>query len=149
MPWTGARFGSVRDREIGEVVRGVFSFRTPFSGGGEVSDVTLSAITSALGGLAERQRVIADNTANIQTQSFLAGQINFEDALSQALAGGGDVGSVSPTISRSMDPTRPNGNNVNLEEQTLLGIDTTLRYQLMLRAADDKFGQLRDVLRGS
>lgn len=149
MPWTGTRFGSVRDREIGRFVRGVFSFRFLFFWGGEVSDVTLSAITSALGGLAERQRVIADNTANIQTQSFLAGQVNFEDSLQQTLAGGSDPSSVGPTISRSLDPTRPNGNNVSLDEQTLLGMDTTLRYQLMLRAADDKFGQLRDVLRGS
>lgn len=113
-----------------------------------MSDVTLTAITSALSGLSERQRVIADNTANIQTQGFLAGQVGFEDALSQALSSGGNV-DVAATVSRSLDPTRPDGNNVNLDQQTMLGMDTTLRFQLMLRAADDKFGQLRDVLRGS
>lgn len=113
-----------------------------------MSDVTFSAITTALRGLSERQRVIADNTANIQTQGFLAGQVSFEGALQQALVGGGDT-DVAPTVSRSLDPTRPNGNNVNLDQQTLLGMDTTLRFQLMLRAADDKFGQLRDVLRGA
>jgi len=113
-----------------------------------VSDVTLTAITTALRGLAERQRVIADNTANIQTPGFLAGGVQFEGALQQALAGGSSP-DVTPSIERSMDPTRPDGNNVNLDHETLLGIETTLRYQLMLRAADDKFGQLRDVLRGS
>lgn len=113
-----------------------------------MADVTLTAISTALTGLSERQRVIADNTANIQTQGFLAGQVQFEDSLQQALVSGGDP-NVAPAISRSLDPTRPNGNNVNLDQQTLLGIDTTLRFQLMLRAADDKFGQLRDVLRGS
>jgi flagellar basal-body rod protein FlgB len=113
-----------------------------------MSDVTLDAITSALTGLSERQRVIADNTANINTYNFLAGRVQFEDSLQQALSSGSSP-DVTPTVSRSLDPTGPDGNNVSLDQETLLGIETTLRFQLMLHAADDKFAQLRDVLRGS
>ncbi|HUW78803.1 MAG TPA: hypothetical protein VMV52_08675 [Candidatus Nanopelagicaceae bacterium] len=117
-----------------------------------MTDVTLDAITAALTGLSARQNVIADNTANLGTAGFLAGRVQFEDSLQQALSSG-TVGSggtnVTPTITRSLDPTGPDGNNVSLEKETLLGIETTLQYQLMLHAADDKFAQLRDVLRGS
>ncbi len=113
-----------------------------------MSDVTLAAITSALTGLSERQRVIADNTANINTPGFLAGRVQFEAVLEQALHSGSSP-EVAPSVARSLDPTRPDGNNVNLEQETLDGLETMLRYQLMIRAADNKFGQLRDVLRGS
>jgi flagellar basal-body rod protein FlgB len=112
-----------------------------------VSDVTLSALHTALRGLAERQRVIADNTANLQTPGFLAGRVSFEDELAQALRSGSDV-DVAPQHDQSLEPTRTDGNNVNLDRETLLGTDTELRYQLMVRAVDSKFGLLRTAIRG-
>ena len=41
--------------------------------------VSFVALNSALDGLALRQRVIADNVANIHTSGFLAGRVAFED----------------------------------------------------------------------
>ena len=34
------------------------------------------------------------------------------------------------TTARSLEPTRTNGNNVNLDNETLVGVETGLRYQL-------------------
>ena len=39
--------------------------------------VTFVAMNSALDGLAMRQRVIADNIANLQTPGFRAGRVSF------------------------------------------------------------------------
>ena len=115
-----------------------------------MSDVTMSALHTALRGLAERQRVIATNTANIQTPGFLAGRVSFEDELAQALTDGdeGQVAGLGPTHQTSLEPTRMDGNNVNLDRETLLGTDTELRYQLMIRAVDAKFGLVRTAIRG-
>jgi flagellar basal-body rod protein FlgB len=126
-----------------------------------LEDVTSSAIHLALGGLAKRQRVTADNIANIETPGFLAGRVQFEDALRAAVASGqtapgNSTGAVDYTqdasgaagIQRSIEPTRENGNNVNLDHETISNIDTKLRYQLMLRAMDDRFGLLGDVVKG-
>lgn len=110
-------------------------------------DVTITALHSALTGLAERQRVISDNIANIQTPGFLAGKVDFESSLSAALAAG-DNADVAPTVARSLEPTREDGNNVNLDEETLSNIDTGLQYQLMVRAIDQKFANLRTAMRG-
>jgi flagellar basal-body rod protein FlgB len=110
-----------------------------------LEDVTGAALRSALTGLAQRQRVIADNVANIQTPNFLARKVKFEDALSDAVSSGS--GTVAPTTATSLEPTREDGNNVNLDEETLSNIDTNLRYQLMLRAVDSKLAILRDSLR--
>ena len=49
----------------------------------------------------------------------------------------------------SLEPTRLNGSNVNLDEETLSHIDTTMRYQLTLRALDSKYGMLRDAIKGA
>ena len=103
--------------------------------------VTSVALSSALDGLALRQRVIADNVANIQTPGFLAGRVSFEDSLSAAVAGGS--GAVSPSVARSLEPTREDGNNVNLDTETVSNVDTQLRYQLATQAMDGQFSSLR------
>lgn len=112
------------------------------------SDSAMLAIQSALSGLAARQRTIADNVANINTPGFLAGRVEFEAALKSAVAGG-DAPAVRPTVARSLEPTREDGNNVNLDRETLLNVDTGLRYSLMLRAADHEFGVVRAAMRTS
>ena len=109
-------------------------------------DIAMYAISSALDGLAARQRAIADNVANINTPGFLAGRVQFEDALASAVAGGDTSASVT-SIDRSLEPTREDGNNVNLDRETLLNVDTGLRYSLMLRAADHEYGVLRASMR--
>ncbi|GAA0609644.1 flagellar basal body rod protein FlgB [Sporichthya brevicatena] len=110
-------------------------------------NVAMYAITSALDGLAARQRAIADNVANINTPGFLAGKVQFEDALASAVATGDTSGGPTWSIARSLEPTRTDGNNVNLDRETLLNVDTGLRYSLMLRAADHEFGILRASMR--
>ena len=111
-------------------------------------DVTTVALHSALSGLAMRQRTIADNIANINTPGFLAGKVQFESALKDALASGQSP-DVAPSVARSLEPTREDGNNVNLDEETLSNIDTGLRYQLALRAMDNQFSMLRSAMRTS
>ena len=101
----------------------------------------------ALDALAKRQRVIADNISNIETPGFLAGRVSFEDALAQAL-NDGDPGEATASVARSLEPTREDGNNVNLDHETLSNVDTGLRYQLVLRALDSRYGLLHDVIKG-
>jgi flagellar basal-body rod protein FlgB len=111
-------------------------------------DVSSAALRVALTGLAQRQRVIADNIANVETPNFRAGKVQFEAALQAAVDAGRSPGSVQPTIGRSLEPTRPNGNNVNLDQETLSNVDTNLRYQLTLHALDGKYSLLRNVIKG-
>jgi len=111
-------------------------------------DLTLGALHAALSGLAARQRVIATNTANIETPGYLAKRVSFERELASALQNGGDAGAVTGTMKTSLEPTRMDGNNVNLDSETLMGTDTEMRYQLMVRAVDAKFGLLRDAIKG-
>ena len=114
-----------------------------------LGDVTMSALHQALSGLALRQRTIADNVANIETPGFLAGKVDFEDSLRSTLAAGGDPATASPTTARSLEPTNTNGNNVNLDDETVISTETGLRYQLALNALDGKYSLLRTALQAS
>ncbi|SEJ56353.1 flagellar basal body rod protein FlgB [Demequina mangrovi] len=106
--------------------------------------VSFEAMSSALDALSLRQRTIADNIANIQTPGYTARKVVFEDALAAAVADGN--GTVEATMARSLEPTREDGNNVNLDTETLSNIDTGLRYQLATRALDGKFTAIRTAM---
>jgi len=114
-------------------------------------DVSSAAMHVALTGLAQRQRVIANNIANVETPNFHAGRVQFESALQGAVSSTdstSEIGAVTPDTAESLEPTRLDGNNVNIDHETLSNIDTNLRYQLVLRALDAKYANLRTVIRG-
>ena len=111
-----------------------------------IGDVTMTALHSALSGLAERQRVTADNIANINTPGYLAGRTDFESALRGALQGGTTPSVDGGTVARSLEPTNEVGNNVNLDRETVISTETGLRYQLALNALDSKYSLLRSAL---
>jgi flagellar basal-body rod protein FlgB len=112
-----------------------------------IADATSTALHAALSGLAQRQRVTADNIANIQTPGFLAGRVDFESQLRGALGNGETPAINGGTVARSLEPTNTNGNNVNLDNETIMATETGLRYQLALNALDGKYNLLRTALR--
>jgi flagellar basal-body rod protein FlgB len=103
---------------------------------------------SALRGLSLRQRTIADNIANIETPRFLAGKVDFESQLRDAVRSG-DTAFAAPSTARSLQPTRIDGNNVNLDEETLAAQETGLRYELAVTALTNKFNGLRTAIGGA
>ncbi|QAY60079.1 flagellar biosynthesis protein FlgB [Microbacterium protaetiae] len=110
-----------------------------------LDSVTITALSSALDALSQRQRAIADNIANINTPGYHAKRVQFEDALAAAVATGDGHATVS--VGESLEPTRLDGNNVNLDTETLSSIDTTLRYQFASQAVDGPFSAVRTALR--
>jgi flagellar basal-body rod protein FlgB len=112
-----------------------------------LDDVTSVTLHTALSALTLRQRVTANNIANIETPNFHAGKVSFENVLNEALANGDSPADVTPTVRTSLEPTREDGNNVNLDEETISSYDTQLRYETSLRALDNKFGLLKDVIK--
>jgi flagellar basal-body rod protein FlgB len=112
-------------------------------------DVSYSSLRVAVAGLSARQTAIADNIANIETPGYQARKVKFEEALTHAVDNGESPASVRPSVLTSLEPSRLNGSNVNLDEETLSHIDTTMRYQLTLRALDSKYSMLRTAITGS
>ena len=112
-----------------------------------LESVTSAALASALDGLAARQRAIAHNIANVNTPGYTAERVSFEDALARSVAQGD--GHAASTVARSLEPTRLDGNNVNLDTETLSNVDTVLRFQFASQAAGGQFSSIRAALRTS
>lgn len=109
--------------------------------------VTMNALTSALDGLALRQRTIAQNIANVNTPNYHAKVVSFENALAQSVSAGDGTSVATTTASDA--PTRQDGNNVSLDSETLNNIETVLRYQFATRAVNMDFQATQSALRTS
>lgn len=109
--------------------------------------VTSVALESALDGLAMRQRAIANNIANVNTPGYHAERVSFEDTLAQSVRNGD--GHATATKATSLEPTRLDGSNVNMDTETLSNVDTVLRYQFATQAASGTFNGIRTALRSN
>lgn len=107
--------------------------------------VSSVALQSALNSLALRQRTIASNISNVNTPGYHAQRVTFEAALAKSVKAGS--GAVEAATSRSLEPTRLDGSNVNLDTETLSNIDTVLRYQFATQAVGGEATSLRTALR--
>jgi flagellar basal-body rod protein FlgB len=112
-----------------------------------LDDIASVTLTTALSGLAARQRVTANNIANIETPNYKAQQVSFESSLADAI-NSGDPLQASITETSQNGPVSANGNNVNLDTETVTDEKTQLQYQLLSGALTSKFSLLETVIKG-
>ena len=110
----------------------------------DIASVTLS---TALSALAQRQRVSANNIANLETPDFSASSVSFEDSLRAAVAAG-DPASAQVTVTPTGETPGLNGNNVDLDTETITDEKTQLQYSLLSGAISAKFSLIDTVIKG-
>jgi flagellar basal-body rod protein FlgB len=86
-------------------------------------DVTSSALEVAIRGTEQRQTVLANNLANVNTPGFKRSDVSFQGALADALqSSGGDTSGVDATpFSTTTDSStsmRADGNNVDVDTES-------------------------------
>jgi len=112
-----------------------------------LDDITSVTLSTALSGLAQRERVSANNIANIDTPNFSASRVNFEDALRSAVAAG-DPASASFSVTGTGETPGVNGNNVDLDTEVVDDEKTQMQYSLLSGAISAKFSLIDTVLKG-
>ncbi len=113
------------------------------------TDAVGSALWAALDGLSMRQRVAADNIANMDTPGFIASRVDFESSLRGALADGVVTRSeAGPVHSASTATPGADGNNVDLAAETMTAMQATFRYQLLSRAVGDRAALVTTAIGG-
>lgn len=112
-----------------------------------VSDATMRALHASLTGLNARRQAAEDNIANIETPGYLAKKVDFEGSLRQAIDRG-EPADYSVDVTRSLAPTRMNGNNVAIDEEIVGLTETALRHQLVVEAMNGKYRLLRTSIMG-
>jgi flagellar basal-body rod protein FlgB len=129
----------------------------------------MQAARAALGGLSRRQEAISANVANIDTPGYQRRSVNFESALQAELETESDPKG-SPKTLRTSDPrhitkngsatdlgaveqrdvvsTRNDSNNVSIDEEMTLMVETQIRYQALTQSLGRRISTLRTVIRG-
>lgn len=110
----------------------------------DIASVTLS---TALSALAQRERVSANNIANLETPNFSASSVSFEDSLRAAVAAG-DPASARFSVTPTGETPGLNGNNVDLDTETMTDEKTQLQYSLLSGAISAKFNLIDTVIKG-
>jgi flagellar basal-body rod protein FlgB len=95
----------------------------------------------------DREQTIAANMANVDTPGYHTKDVNFKQALMQA----GDNGGVQLTpvvneVSGLLE--RPDGNNVNLDRESMLLAQSQLQYQMGTQLVKSQFHQLLSAING-
>ncbi|MEQ6901945.1 flagellar basal body protein [Nocardioides sp. YIM 152588] len=109
------------------------------------SDAVGLVLHTAINGLSLRQRVTADNIANLDTPGFRASAVDFESALETAIARGQLDTPISASTAPTQTPVGENGNNVDLRKESMAAIQTQYQYQIMGRAISDRHTILATV----
>jgi flagellar basal-body rod protein FlgB len=110
-----------------------------------ITDATSVTLRQALDGLQQRQDAIAANVANLETPDYLARVVDFEDSLRTAIQSG-EPSSFAVSEQRSMAATRLNGNNVNIDNEIMLGSETLLRQRLVIQGLNAKYSIMRTAI---
>lgn len=123
----------------------------------------LQHLKTALGAYARRQKVVADNIANVETDGFKAREYKFEDMLRKAQGNGlrgfkthenhipVGLKDISETSGESVyqNTGYDNGiNDVNVDTEMTELATTELSYRLATRVLSMKYSQLREAVSG-
>ncbi|RNC29538.1 MAG: Flagellar basal body rod protein FlgB [Candidatus Dichloromethanomonas elyunquensis] len=123
----------------------------------------LTLLEGGLDGLSLRNKVLADNIANVDTPNFKRSDVNFENVL-QAALGGEDPGQLelkrtSPlhlsgfavsgadfVIQDQSTSYRNDGNNVDIDAEMTKLAENTIEYNALTRSLSSHLALLRQVI---
>jgi flagellar basal-body rod protein FlgB len=121
-----------------------------------------NTLVNALNGLSARQKVIANNLANINTPGFKRSTVQFEKVLQESIANGKYNGvrlkttnpkhitvnksDSFPVVTDQSTGMRNDGNNVDMEQEVAQLTKDTLLYYSLVQLVNQNFSQLRTVV---
>jgi flagellar basal-body rod protein FlgB len=130
---------------------------------------TVDLLHRAMSASAVRREVIANNMANANVPNFKRSMVNFESELKRALNTEKQKPALELTqthpshfsnykardyrdvqIRRVLDYTSQynnNGNNVDMEQETMLSLENQMAYTLFAKSVEFEFDQVSQVLR--
>jgi flagellar basal-body rod protein FlgB len=111
---------------------------------------TFSAIQMMQGYLqvvTDRQQQITSNIANVDTPGYHSKDVNFQTAMRQVMNGSSNL-QMQPVSQEEFGLTeRPDGNNVDIDRESLLLSQTQLQYQLGVQLVKSQFHTLLTAIK--
>ncbi len=90
----------------------------------------------------ERQRLVVTNMANADTPGYHTRDLNFRAAIQQVVDSDGEAQLHPATTELSGLPERPDGNNVNIDRESMMLSEVQLQYQMGVQLIKEQFHEL-------
>ncbi len=95
----------------------------------------------------DRQQIVAANMANVDTPGYQTRDINFQQAMQQVINGNSGPQLEPASLSVEGLPDRPDGNNVNIDRESMVLSETQLQYQMGVQLIEDQFHNLLTAIK--
>jgi len=115
-------------------------------------DLTQTVLERALDGSQQRQTALANNIANANTAGYKRSDVDFQDALSQALDGPGAASQsqiANMTFSTQTDTSatmRADGNSVDIDSEMAKLSENSVGYQALISIAHARLAMLQTAI---
>ena len=94
----------------------------------------------------DRQQLIATNMANVDTPGYHTKDIDFQATMREVMSQDGSR--VDPASKDVMDlPERPDGNNVNIDRESMMLSETQLQYQVGVQLIKSEFHRMLTAIK--
>lgn len=94
----------------------------------------------------QRQQMIVSNMANVDTPGYHTQDLDFQGAMQQVV-NEGNVHMLPASREVQQLPERPDGNNVNIDRESLLLSQTQLQYQMGIQLIKSEFHKLLTAIK--
>jgi flagellar basal-body rod protein FlgB len=99
--------------------------------------------------VSDRQQMIVSNMANVDTPGYHTKDLDFQSELRSVMNSGGE-GHLEPTAMELQGlPERPDGNNVDIDRESLMLSQTQLQFQLGVQLVKGQFSDLLTAIKES
>ena len=114
-------------------------------------DNTQLGLDSAISGAGLRQQVLANNLANAETPGYKRMDVDFHDALAQAMQSGQPAAIESVQFTPQQDQTtmRADGNGVDVDTESADMAKNALEYQSLVSVARARIDILKSAMGGA
>jgi len=106
----------------------------------------LDNLQNALSRTTQRQALLTNNLANVNTPGYKREDMDFDITLKEEMDKP-DLNPLLPSANADQGSERLDGNSVNLEKEVASITETELRYETLTQMTSDYFSQLKNVIR--
>jgi len=107
----------------------------------------LQALQGYLKVTADRQKLVATNMANVDTPGYHTRDIDFQGALQQVMNEGAGAQLTPATLDVPDLPERPDGNNVNIDRESMVLSQTQLLHEMGVQLVKEEFHRLLTAIK--
>ncbi|HUZ94117.1 MAG TPA: hypothetical protein VMU57_04325 [Edaphobacter sp.] len=95
----------------------------------------------------DRQRLVVTNMANADTPGYHTRDLDFQSAMRLVMNSQGGAQVEPATLELTDLPARPDGNNVNVDRESMMLAQIQLQYQMGVQLIEEQFHEMLTAIK--